>query len=65
MYEKNPENGFYRITVGNSNVDLAPYVNKGVKHLTGNFVSSSEQCIMNECSPLPGNTVVLDIKTLE
>lgn len=65
MYEKSPEYGFYRITVGHSDVDLAQYLNSEIKNIVGTFNSSSEQCIMNVCAPLPGNTVVLDIESFE
>lgn len=59
------KDGFYRINVGNSDVDLALYVGKEVINLSGKFNRSNRQCILDLCTKLPGNYIVLDIKSFE
>lgn len=55
---------FFRITVGNSKVDLEPFINKDVKVTKGEFVSSSKQCIIEKCVDIYGPFVVLNIDQL-
>lgn len=54
---------FFRINVGNSKVDLEPFIGKDVVITKGKFVDSSKQCIVNKCIDI-GGWVVLDIYEL-
>lgn len=56
---------FYRITIGNSKIDLESYIGKQVKNIKGKYRSSSKQCILNKCTDISGPYVVLDIDNLE
>lgn len=55
---------FFRITVGKSDVDLEQYLDKQVKNIKGDFVSSKKQCILNKCVDI-GTRVVLNVDSLE
>lgn len=56
---------FFRVTVGNSKVDLEPFIGKDVLVTKGKFVNSSKQCIAGKCIDIYGPFVVLDIGGLE
>jgi hypothetical protein len=58
-------NNFFRVTVGKSKVDLEPFISKNVLITQGKFVSSSKQCIVNQCIDIYGPYVVLNIDKLE
>lgn len=55
---------FFRITVGNSKVDLQPYIDKNVRIIKGEFASSSKQCIAGSCIDIFGLFAVLTIDQL-
>lgn len=57
-------NKFFRIIVGNSKVDLEPFIGKDVMITKGKFVGSSKQCIVNKCIDI-GPYAVLDIYELK
>lgn len=56
---------FFRITVGKSKKDLEPFINKDVRIIKGEFVSSSRQCIVDRCIDIFGNYIVLNIDQLK
>ncbi len=56
---------FFRVTVGNSKVELEPFISKDVIVTQGKFVGSSKQCIVNKCTDIRSSYVVLDIDSLE
>lgn len=62
----NDENNtnFFRITIGKSKIDLSPFINKNVLITKGKFVSSSKQCIVDDCIDIYGPYVVLDIDSI-
>ncbi|MBI2327509.1 hypothetical protein HYU92_04280 [Candidatus Curtissbacteria bacterium] len=62
--DSNTKSTFFRITIGNSKVDLEPYVGKEVKNIKGKYVGSSKQCIQNNCVDIGGPFVVLNIDSL-
>lgn len=59
------ESTFFRVLVGDSQVELEPFVGKDVSLTRGEFVSSSQQCIVGRCVDIYGPWVVLDIDGLE
>jgi len=65
MNEKEGNSGFFRITVGKSNIDLEPFLNKKVKNIEGKYTQSSKQCIQGKCTHIYGPLVVLNIDKLE
>jgi hypothetical protein len=65
MKEDNGNTQIFTITVGNSDVALEPLLGKKVKNIKGKFVSSSKQCIQDECMYINGPHVVLSIDSLE
>jgi hypothetical protein len=56
---------FFRITVGKSQIELTPFINKKVKNIQGKYTSSSKQCIRDKCIEIFGGYAVLDIDKLE
>jgi hypothetical protein len=64
MNVKNGNTDFFRITVGKSTVDLEPYVGKQVRINRGKYVSSSKQCIQDDCVDIQGPYVVLNINDI-
>ena len=56
---------FFRITVGNSKIDLEPLNGKNIKNIRGKYTDSSKQCIQEKCTYLVGPFIVLDIDSLE
>ncbi len=65
MNDESGNTNFFRITVGKSNVDLEPFVGKQVRLVSGQYVSSSKQCIQNDCVNINGPYVVLNIDSLK
>ncbi|MEX2028421.1 MAG: hypothetical protein WD988_02880 [Candidatus Curtissbacteria bacterium] len=55
---------FFRVTVGNSKVELESFIGKDVIVTKGKFVGSSKQCIVNKCTDIRSSFVVLDIDAL-
>ncbi len=49
--------------ITNSPIDLKPYIDKEVM-VTGGFVSSDQQCIVNQCIPQSTNWVGIHIETI-
>lgn len=56
---------FFRITVGNSKVDLESLIGEKIIVTEGDFVSSSEQCVQDKCIDVGGPLVVLDIEEIQ
>lgn len=56
---------FFRIMVGNSKIDLEPFIGKDVIITKGEFVGSGKQCIVNKCIDIAGPYAVLDIDGLK
>ncbi len=65
MDEESGNTHFFRVTVGKSKIDLDPYIEKKIKVIEGQFVSSSKQCILDNCSDIGGPYVVLNINNIE
>lgn len=59
------QSDFFRITVGDSKVNLKPFVGKNVIIQKGRYTSRSHQCINGTCTYIGGPFVVLDIDQLE
>lgn len=59
MNEQN--RNFFRVTVGDSKVDLEPFIGKDVLITKGEFVSSTKQCIVGKCIDIRAPFVVLNI----
>lgn len=56
---------FFRITVGQSKINLEPFVGKRVKNIKGKYVSSNKQCVNGKCIDIGGPYVVLNIDELD
>jgi len=54
----------FSILIGESPVDLAPFVGKYVV-VQGEFVGSSRQCVREQCISIKGPWVVLNIKEIQ
>ncbi|HYD35744.1 MAG TPA: hypothetical protein VD999_06765 [Vitreimonas sp.] len=65
MDEDRDKRGFFRITVGKSQVDLEPINGKKVKNIRGKFTYRRQQCIQDSCYGDFGPAAVLDIYSLE
>jgi hypothetical protein len=65
MNDESGNTNFFRITVGKSNIGLEQFVGKQVRIVKGKYVSSSKQCIKNNCVNINGPYVVLNIDNLE
>ncbi len=65
MNQENGNTNFFRITVGKSKIDLEPLVGKQIKAVSGQYASSSKQCIQDKCVDIGGPFVVLDIVNVE
>ncbi len=65
VFSDDQHNNFFRATVGNSKVDLEPFIGKDVLVTKGKFVSSSKQCIVDKCIDIYGPFVVLNVDMLE
>jgi hypothetical protein len=65
VFNDEKKNNFFRITVGNSKVDLSTFIDKDVRIIKGKFVSSSKQCIVNNCVDIYGPYIVLDIDSIQ
>lgn len=65
MRNENGNNNFFRITVGNSKIDLAPFNGKKVRNVQGKYTTSPKQCIQDKCVDIYGPMVVLNIDWLE
>jgi hypothetical protein len=65
MSQDQANSSFYRICVGKSSVDLEPIMGKKIKKITGDFVSSSKQCVLDRCIEIGGPLVVLNIEKIE
>lgn len=53
----------YTIIIGNSPVDLDPFIGKQLI-VTGNFDSTKEQCIKGECKSLSSSWAVANIESI-
>ncbi len=65
VFRSDQNGNFFRVTIGKSRINLAPYVGKRVKNIKGKYVSSSKQCIQDRCISIGGPFVVLNIDSLE
>lgn len=59
------KHNFFSVTVGKSNVALAPYIGKYVILKGGKFTSSTKQCIKDTCADFGGPCTVLDVYGIE
>lgn len=65
VFTDDHNNNFFRVTVGNSRIELGPFIDKDVVITKGKFVSSSKQCIVDKCIDIYGPFVVINIDELE
>lgn len=65
VFADDHNNNFFRVTVGNSKIDLEPFIGKDVVVTKGKFVSSSKQCIVYKCIDIYGPFVVLNVDELQ
>lgn len=56
---------FFRIMIGKSEMELDSLVDKDVKIIKGEFVSSTQQCILDKCTNISGPHVVLNLDQVQ
>lgn len=61
MNKEHGNKNFFSVMVGKSTIDLKEFEDKSIASIQGRFVSSSKQCILNQCTEIGGPFVVLNI----